>query len=206
MRLARELHDDRGQRLGSITIQLEHAQRTLADDVDEAKLDISHTQSLIAETTDRMYEVIMGLRPSILDDLGLEPALKNLAKRTLEPADIHYDVSIEGLVDGLQQDKETAIFRIFQEALNNVVRHSEATHVLMHLAVVDEVIDGLIQDNGIGLERASHRTNEQDGIGFGLVGMRERAELYGGSLVIASVDPQGTRLHLRIPLSEGKHG
>ena len=205
MRLARELHDDLGQQLGSITIQLEHAQRTLTDDVDQAKLDISHTQNMIAETTDRMYEVIMGLRPSILDDLGLGPAIKNLAKRTLEPAGIRYDVSIEGSADGLQQEKETAIFRIFQEALNNVVRHSEATYVLMRLAVVDEMIDGIIQDNGLGLEMTSQRTDEQDGIGFGLMGMRERAELCGGSLLIDPVDPQGTRLHIRIPFSEGKH-
>jgi len=205
MRLARELHDDLGQQLGSISIQLEHAQRTLADDVDEAKKDISLTQNLIAETTDRMYEVIMGLRPSILDDLGLGPAIKNLAKRTLEPAGIRYDVAVEGSTEGLQQEKETAIFRIFQEALNNVVRHSEATYVLMRLTVDNKLIDGVIQDNGLGLEMTSHITNEQDGVGFGLVGMRERAELCGGSLVIGSVNPQGTRLHLRIPFSEGKH-
>ncbi len=205
MRLARELHDDLGQRLGSITIQLELAQRALTEDADKAKLNISDTQNLIAETTDRMYDVIMGLRPSILDDLGIGPALKNLAKRTLEPAEIQYDVTIEGLKDGLEQEKETAIFRIFQEALNNIVRHSEATFVEMHLKLADDMVDGLIEDNGLGLDLASHPANERDGTGFGLLSMRERAELCGGSLIISSVDPQGTRLHIQIPYVEGRN-
>ncbi|MEE9513006.1 MAG: sensor histidine kinase [Anaerolineales bacterium] len=205
MRLARELHDDLGQQLGSITIQLELAQRALTEDVDKAKLNISDTQNLIAETTDRMYDVIMGLRPSILDDLGIGPALKNLAKRTLEPAEIQYNVTIEGLKDGLEQEKETAIFRIFQEALNNIVRHSEATFVEMHLKLADDMVDGLIQDNGLGLDLASHPADERDGTGFGLLSMRERAELCGGSLIINSVDPQGTRLHIQIPFVEGRN-
>ena len=204
-RLARELHDDLGQRLGSITIQLELAQRALTEDANKVKLNISHTQSLIAETTDRMYDVIMGLRPSILDDLGLGPALKNLAKRTLEPAGIHYDMAIEGLDDGLQQEKETAMFRIFQEALNNIVRHSEATFVEMHINLVDDMVEGFIQDNGVGLDPASHPANEQYGTGFGLLGMRERAELCGGNLVISTVDPHGTKLHIRIPFVEGRN-
>ena len=205
MRLARELHDDLGQRLGSITIQLELAQRALTEDVDKAKLSISHTQSMIAESTDRMYDVILGLRPSILDDLGLGPAVKNLAKRTLEPVGIHYDVTIEGLEDGLQQEKETAMFRIFQEALNNIVRHSEATYVEMHLNLEDDMVDGFIQDNGLGLDPASHPANEHNGTGFGLLGMRERAELCGGSLVISSVDPHGTRLQIQIPFVEDRN-
>ncbi|MES0339268.1 MAG: histidine kinase [Anaerolineales bacterium] len=205
MRLARELHDDLGQQLGSITIQLELAQRALTEDADKAKLNISDTQNLIAETTDRMYDVIMGLRPSILDDLGIGPALKNLAKRTLEPAGIQYDVTIEGLKDGLQQEKETAIFRIFQEALNNIVRHSEATFVEMHLNLVDDMVDGFIQDNGIGLDPALQPANERNGTGFGLLSMRERAELCGGSFIISSVEPQGTRLHIRIPYVEGRN-
>ena len=205
MRLARELHDDLGQRLGSITIQLELAQRALTEDVDKAKLSISHTQSMIAESTDRMYDVILGLRPSILDDLGLGPAVKNLAKRTLEPVGIHYDVTIEGLEDGLQQEKETAMFRIFQEALNNIVRHSEATYVEMHLSLGDDMVDGFIQDNGLGLDPASHPANEHNGTGFGLLGMRERAELCGGSLVISSVDPHGTRLQIQIPFVEDRN-
>lgn len=205
MRLARELHDDLGQQLSSITIQLELAQRALIDDADKAKLNISDTQNLIAETTDRMYDVIMGLRPSILDDLGIGPALQNLAKRTLEPAGIQYDVTIEGLKDGLEQERETAIFRIFQEALNNIVRHSEATFVEMHLSLLDDMVDGLIQDNGLGLNPASHPANERNGTGFGLLSMRERAELCGGSLIISSVEPQGTRLNIRIPFVEGRN-
>ncbi len=204
-RLARELHDDLGQRLSSITIQLELTQRALSEGTDQAKLSIAQTQSLIAETTDCMYDVIMGLRPSILDDLGLGPALKNLAKRTLEPAGIHYDVTIEGLEDGLQQEKETALFRIFQEALNNIVRHSEATFVEMHIYLVDDRVEGFIQDNGVGLDPASHLAIEHNGTGFGLLGMRERAELCGGDLVISAVDPHGTRLHIRIPFVEGRN-
>jgi signal transduction histidine kinase len=204
-RLARELHDDLGQQLSSITIQLELAQRALTVDADQAKLSISQTQRLIAETTDRMYDVIMGLRPSILDDLGLGPALKNLAKRTLEPVGIRYDVTIEGLEVGLQQEKETAMFRIFQEALNNIVRHSEATYVEMHINLVDDMVEGFIQDNGVGLDPASPPANEHNGTGFGLLGMRERAELCGGNLVISTVDPHGTRLHVRIPFVEGQN-
>ncbi|TET36036.1 MAG: HAMP domain-containing protein [Anaerolineales bacterium] len=205
MRLARELHDDLGQQLSSITIQLELAQRALTEDADQAKLSISQTQSLIAETTDRMYDVIMGLRPSILDDLGLGPALKNLAKRTLEPAGIQYDVTIEGLEKGLQQEKETAMFRIFQEALNNIVRHSEATYVEMHIKLVDGMVKGFIQDDGVGLDPAPHPANEHNGTGFGLLGMRERAELCGGNLVISTVVPHGTRLRIRIPFVEGQN-
>ena len=205
MRLAHELHDDLGQRLSSITIQLELAQRALTEDADQAKLNISQTQSLITETTDRMYDVIMGLRPSILDDLGLGPALKNLAKRTLEPAGIHYGVTIKGLEDGLQHEKETAMFRIFQEALNNIVRHSEATYVEMHINLVDDMVEGFIEDNGVGLDPAPHPATEHNGTGFGLLGMRERAELCGGNLVISTVDPHGTRLHIRIPFVEGRN-
>jgi signal transduction histidine kinase len=200
IRVSRELHDDLGQQLGAIALKLDLAQRSLPADTEAALDDLAEVSGMIAETTDRMYDVIMGLRPSILDDLGLIPALKNLSERTLDPSNITYELALDHLPQRLPEEIETALFRIFQEALTNIVRHAEASSVHISLKMASGAVEGVISDDGLGLEKIEPHHPPEDGSGFGILGMRERAELCGGEFSINTPAGGGTKITIRIPI------
>jgi signal transduction histidine kinase len=200
IRVSRELHDDLGQQLSAIALRLDLAQRALPDDADAALESLTQVDGMISDATDRMYDVIMGLRPSILDDLGLIPALKNLCERTLKPPHIAYELALENLPKRLPKEIETALFRIFQEALTNIVRHAEASSVQINLEEKDGLVKGMISDDGQGLDKIVTQRLSEDGSGFGILGMRERAELCGGEFSIDSQTGMGTIITIRIPI------
>jgi signal transduction histidine kinase len=201
-RLARELHDELGQGLSSMALTLELAQRMADRDPQGTVRHIDQTRVMIAEASDQMYDLILGLRPSVLDDLGLVTALQAQAKRTLEPAGITYDLEAHGLANRLPPTLETILFRIFQEALSNVQRHAKARHVHLRLARDDGILEAEIQDDGAGFDSAASSSGPWKGQGLGLMGMRERAAQCGGDLEIDSRPGHGTCLRVRLPVPE----
>lgn len=202
-RLARELHDELGQDLSSMALTVELAQRMAERDPQGAVRHLDQTRTMIAEATDQMYNLILGLRPSVLDDLGLVTALQAQAKRTLEPAGITFDLEPKGLAKRLPPALETVLFRIFQEALSNVQRHAKACHVHLRLERDDGMVVAEIRDDGTGFDVIASSGGPWKGRGLGLRGMHERAVQCGGDLVVDSRLGEGTRIRVRLPLAEG---
>jgi signal transduction histidine kinase len=146
-------------------------------------------------------QLALGLRPSLLDDLGLCSAMERILTEVRDHHGLKVDLNASGRCrERLPEAVETALFRIFQEAISNVVQHSHATEVIARLAREDDSISLQVEDNGCGIDpQRLHDRSPFDGH-LGLVGMAERAGLQRGRLMIDSTPGQGTRVDVRIPL------
>jgi PAS domain S-box-containing protein len=200
IRIAREIHDELGSALTSMKWDLEEMGK-VASRANDVSLSvplqgkIATMSGLVDSTIDVVRRISAELRPSILDDLGLAAAVEWQAQQFQARTGIlcSYDCSATHI--DLDADRSTAVFRIFQEALTNVLRHAHATHVDVSLEDDDDEVLLRIQDNGRGIREA-----ERSGPGsLGLLGMRERAELIGGSLEIMGLQGVGTTVVLRVP-------
>jgi signal transduction histidine kinase len=201
-RVSRELHDDLGQSLGALSLQIQALERLITVDKESALKQLSQIQDLINETMEQMYNLILALRPSALDDLGLDAALRIHAERSLNGCGIQFELHTDGISGRLPPDIEIALYRVFQEALNNVRRHSGAKQVCITLAQHDGFIVSEIQDDGKGFDLPSVQFREHGPRGLGLLGIQERVSQYGGQLEIISKPGNGTRLRVIFPISE----
>lgn len=191
-RLARELHDETGQALTSILLGL----RAVEEAKDETSLAsaASSLRELVVHTLQDVRRLAVELRPKALDDFGLVPALERLAQTFGEQTGI--DVQLVSRLDDarLGDEAETAIYRLVQEALTNVVKHAHARNVSILLVRRAGMVTALIEDDGKGFAPESARAD-----GLGLVGMRERASLVGGRLTIESSEGSGTTIAVEVP-------
>jgi len=197
-RLARDLHDDIGQKLVALHLQLDlHRQRLDGRDTELAE-QCRLMLGVIKTLSDDLRAVISGLRPPLLDDLGLLPALQaHLADlRRILPG-LQVQLYATGLNRRFSKELETVLFRVCQEALSNVVKHAQADLVEIWLTSCHPTFIMIIEDNGVGLKGAA----STQGNHFGLLGMRERVAAVGGALNIQSILGKGTRLRLEVPLS-----
>jgi signal transduction histidine kinase len=201
-RVARELHDDLGQRLSSTALHIELARESMSEEPKLADEQLEGVQTLIEEAVEAMHELIHNLRPAILDDLGLAAALHALCKKMLDPRDIAWNLHVNGLKERLPSRVETALYRIFQEALHNTLRHAGATRVDLSLTCGEAAIEAEIQDNGVGFHSGNPAQSPEGTRGSGLLSIRERTEQFGGQVNIETGPDQGTHIHLRIPLSK----
>lgn len=195
-RLARELHDGLGQNLTA----LKHRLSQLLDDLpaDEAlRARMAAAVALCAESLDDTRHLSRLLRPPILDDLGLAAALQWLARSVGDSGPMEVVTEIEPLPP-LDGERQTLLFRVAQEALNNASKHARAQSVLLRLVLRAGELQLQVIDDGVGCDvEAALR-----GGGSGLGGMRERLRLYGGRLELRSAPGQGTRLRANVPVSE----
>jgi len=196
--LARELHDGLGQnlaalkhRLGQIGSELTPQQSSLRDKLDAAL-------ALCAGALDDTRNLSRLLRPPILDDLGLEPALKWLARSMEEAVGVAVVVEIEPL-PALDGELQTLLFRVAQEGLNNVGKHAAANSVLLRLVARERQLQLQVIDDGRGFDPAQVATAGGSGLGS----MRERLRLYGGQLELRTSPGNGTRLRATVPLDAG---
>ena len=196
-RISRELHDEVGQLLTGLRMELanmdcEHAR---GDPVFYRRLiDIKE----IAEQSLRsVRNLAMLLRPSMLDDLGLTPALRWQTKEFTLKNDVPVELSTTGDLDGLSDDLRTCIYRVVQEALTNACRHAEAKHVKVAIERNARRVLLAIEDDGRGFDHSKARVD-----GIGLVGMEERVREIGGRLEIRSHQGRGTRIRIELPLME----
>jgi len=196
--IARELHDEIGQTLTAVKINLQAMQRS-SDMCAHASI-LEENISIIERTLQQVRNLSLDLRPSLLDDLGLVPALRWYTSRQAERTGFTAVLAADSLEAHLPPDVETVCFRVVQEALTNVARHAQAQHVLVELRQRDAELELTIRDDGVGfdvrsaLERASH------GASLGLRGMEERVTLVGGQMEIESVPSHGTEIRARFPL------
>jgi signal transduction histidine kinase len=199
-RVARELHDEFAQTLTALAMELEAAARRIPPELPAARDAVMRTHQRAIQSIEEVRRLILDLRPVVLDDHGLVPALRWYAERCLAPLGIAARVAAPGWRRRLDPRTEVVIFRIVQEALNNIARHSGATEAEVRLELGDDRLDVTVTDNGRGF--APHaRTGAPAGArGLGLLGMRERASLLGGEFAVESALGRGTRVRVRVPL------
>lgn len=200
-RLARELHDGLGQTLTALTHQLERLREKLdgavapelaarlGDSVDMARLALNETR-----------EMSRLLRPPVLDDLGLAPALTWFARTLEQRTGLKVELALEGLDERLDTDVETLVFRLIQEALTNVLRHAGVDRVQVSVRRAGESLELRVADAGRGFDPRAVLGG--GAAGSGLRGMRDRLELFGGRLDLSSAPGQGTRISAVVPLME----
>jgi signal transduction histidine kinase len=200
-RLAGEIHDGISQRLISLWYHLLAAEDAIArEPVDAALLasELGSAKELATAALGEARAAITGLRPTVLDDLGLGPGLESLARSV---SGIEADVDIEPM--DLPPHVEMALYRIAQEALHNVGRHSEASHVTLRFGPTDGEARLVVADDGAGLPEDWMEVAEERGA-YGMVGMRERAELIGGRLTLTSRPGRGTTVEVVVPARDEK--
>jgi signal transduction histidine kinase len=192
-RLARELHDQTGQALTSILLGLRPLEETATTDGDRSGL--ASLRELVVSTLQDVRRLAVELRPSALDDFGLGTAVERLADSLREHSGLRVDFEAQLGETRRSAEVETALYRIIQEALTNIVKHAEAKRVSILLTDRDGVTVAVVEDDGSGFE-----TNAIRGDGLGLVGMRERVGLVGGKLRVESTPGSGTTVHAEVPL------
>jgi PAS domain S-box-containing protein len=195
--LARELHDEFGQLLATITVQL-HAAKTLAGE--SARSIIEECISILQRAGDEVRSLALELRPTMLDTAGLDATLRWLAAQHEQRTGIATEVV--GHLNEVPGEVAIAAFRVIQEALTNVLRHAQARHIWIELSQSDGAVELLVRDDGVGfdvpktLDWAANRGH------LGLVGMKERVQILGGHLEVDSKPGLGTRIRLSLPLTE----
>ncbi len=198
-RLARELHDDSAQTLAAVLMTLKTAEDALPAAPGDARSALSRSRSQLEGALREIRKAIMDLRPSALDDLGLAAAVRWYAEEHLRPLGIKVDLEIGGDERRATGAVATAVFRIVQEAISNVIRHSGARRARISLEFGRSAVSTVIEDDGVGFAPDDLRQPEANGRGLGVLGMRERAELFGGVVEIESGSGHGTSVRVRIP-------
>jgi signal transduction histidine kinase len=192
-RLSRELHDETGQALTSILLGLRSLEESL--ETDEARAATAGLRELVVATLQDVRRLAVELRPSALDDFGLVAALEHLTTSFQEQTGIQVDFGAALGEERLPGEVETALYRIVQESLTNVVKHARAERVSIALTRMQHSVKAVVEDDGQGFDPE----NTRDG-GFGVVGMRERLSLLGGRLRVESRPGAGTTIAADVPL------
>lgn len=201
-RLARELHDEIGQALTAVKINLQTLQHS--SNFDEKELPLSESIDIVEIALQQVRSLSLDLRPSLLDDLGLVVALRWYIDRQTQRAGIIGEFVPQPLQAKLSPNLETTCFRIVQEALTNVVRHAKAQRVIVELWQEDTQLHLIIRDDGIGFDVNVAKEKATKGGSLGLLGMEERVLLIGGQIDIKSVPEKGTEIHVIFPLSQNQ--
>jgi signal transduction histidine kinase len=195
--ISRELHDEVGQTLTGLGIELANLEHLRSGPPSEFASHIADAKRLTTETLRTVRNMAMGLRPSMLDDSGIAPAVRwqaqELSRRTGKPVELQ----IKGDFGRLGDEGRTCLYRVVQEALTNCARHAEATTIRIIMHAQNEAVSLSVQDDGVGFDTARART------GLGLIGIEERVKELGGSLAVDSWPHRGTLVRVEIPLGNG---
>jgi signal transduction histidine kinase len=193
-RLSRELHDEVGQMMTALGIELGNLETLRHDDSNSFQTRMEDAKRLNADAMRALRDLAMGLRPSMLDDLGLEAALEWQGREFSRHTGVPATVKVHGPLDDLNDDQRTCIYRVVQEALTNCARHANAKEVNVSLRAEGECIEVIIQDNGNGFHPSVSKPR-----GLGLLGIQERVQAIDGKLRISSEPKRGTVIEVRIP-------
>ncbi|MFZ5896283.1 MAG: sensor histidine kinase [Myxococcota bacterium] len=194
-RIARDLHDQVGQALTALKLAIAGGRRAVMK-TEVAAARLSEAERACAELERGLAEVAERLRPAALDRLGLSAAVEQLVSNWALRTGVKIELEIHGLGERLPEEIETVVYRIVQEALTNIARHAQATHVSVVLQRTAEHAIVSVEDNGVGFS-----PNQIAAGHFGLIGMRERIALCRGTLEIVSSPGEGVSILSRIPLA-----
>ena len=202
-RISRELHDELGQGLTALKINLDVARRALSADAPlKLRRSIDEATSLAVQTLETARNLSLELRPTMLDDLGLVSALRweidRYEQRTGQ--EVCFEADLAG--QALRPEIEITLYRIVIEALTNVARHAHASHINVHLRLENRQVLAGVEDDGVGFDAASWFGSPAERHSMGLVSMRERAGLLGGQFEVISQPGQGTQVHVQLPIGD----
>ena len=200
-RIARELHDETSQTLAALGIGVDLALAACDEPpAGTARRRLADVRALVKRMHGELHRMIVNLRPSVLDDLGLAAAIRWFADRQLASAGIAVRCEVNELDERLPPEVETATFRAVQEALVNVSRHASADSVLVQGTLSKGRLVIEIEDDGVGFDQAAVVRSAESLRGVGLLGMRERIEILGGTITIDSAPGSGTRVLFSVPV------
>lgn len=197
-RVAREIHDGPAQSMANIVMRAEFCLKLLEMNPGMVKGELISLQQLVRQSLNDVRKIIFDLRPMVLDDLGLFPAIKRYVEEYKNQFNINVELVLLGSERRFETSLEVAVFRIIQEALTNIRKHAKAQHVVIKLELITTRINVYIKDNGCGFDIETTKP-KSDGSGYGLVGMRERIQLLKGAMTISSAPGKGTEISFWIP-------
>jgi signal transduction histidine kinase len=195
-KLSRELHDHVGQMLTALRMEVGRIDRLRAPGDHRVTAALTECRQLVDDMVRIVRDLALGLRPSMLDDFGLQPALEWLTRDFTRRSNVPVELQLHGPLDTLSDQHRTCIYRVVQEALTNCVRHARATAIDFSVRARDEMIEVSVSDDGIGLD-PSRRAG-----GFGLRGIEERVRELGGTITLVSAAGQGATLSIKLPLEK----
>jgi two-component system, NarL family, sensor histidine kinase UhpB len=191
LRVAQDLHDQVGQTLTAALLELAHVAKQVPD---SARGDVASAQEIVQMGLEDIRRIARDLRPEALDDLGLPSALAALAERFARQARLDIDLEVDSDLPPLDPDAELVIYRVAQEALTNVARHSGSPTAALRLVAASDRVTLTVTDDGSGLPPGAN--------GGGMLGMAERASAIEAALLIGPRDPRGTEIRLDVPIQE----
>ena len=203
-RIGRELHDDTSQSLAAALLSLDAAQKALGGCRGDVRERVAAARELIADSLEQLRLLVYDLRPTTLDDFGLVPALRRYVQSHLQVPGLTVVTDFEDAGRRLPPEVETALCRIAQESLANTVEHAQATRVVLRLETQPGYAALAVEDNGRGFDLAEAVVDRPGTHGVGLLSIRERTELLGGTVNIDTAPGSGTRVHVVVPLRGGE--
>ena len=201
-RIARELHDEMAQGLTALIMGLGRLKQAVPEMPAATAGLVDSVTAFASRALADTRRLIVDLRPPVLDDLGLIPAVRTLAETRLEERGVAVSITADGVDEGLPAHLKVTIFRVLQEAVSNCARHSQANSVRICMKVNSERFQAVVEDDGVGFDPSAIRQETDGKVPLGLLGMKERASLLGGTLDVRSSPGQGTTVVLEIPLTE----
>ncbi|HEY5583799.1 MAG TPA: sensor histidine kinase [Ruminiclostridium sp.] len=202
-RFAREIHDGPAQSMSNIVIKAEICERLIDKNIEEAKKELQNLKKVMRDSLQEVRKIIYNLRPMALDDLGLLPTLERYVISFKEDSGIDVVLKSRNVNDDLKPIISLTVFRIVQEALNNILKHSKSKYAFVYLERINQKLSIIISDDGIGFNTKAIRTTNLDLTGgFGLYSMKERVALLEGEFDLVSEEGKGTKIKIFIPLIE----
>lgn len=198
-RIARELHDTLGQSLTLLQFGLDGIDQASPAGA-ELRQRLSEMKTLAADIGRDVHRLAWEIRPTVLDDLGIQVAIRNLLDTWSERANVPFDLHLTLDDRRLPAAVETTLYRVLQEALTNVLRHARATRVGVVLGFADQQVTMIVEDNGIGFDWNAAKSATPEAKRLGLLGIRERLSLVRGALEVELALGRGTTLFIRIPI------
>jgi signal transduction histidine kinase len=205
-RISRELHDTITQMLCAVQFRSQVLVEGLSARNQQAKGEAIKIREMIGKTVEEIERISLNLRPIVLDHLGLVAGLHDASTEFANQTGVAIKLDCVELTQRLPAETELALYRILQESLKNVEKHSRARHVMVHLTQPANFVQLTIHDDGTGFDPDRHPARPKGQGGFGLLGMRERATHVGGTLTVKSVRRVGTEIEVRIPLPQASDG
>ncbi|MBI2866228.1 MAG: HAMP domain-containing protein [Chloroflexi bacterium] len=199
-RIARELHDETSQSLAALAMAIDTSLTSSEASASSGRL--ANMKDMVVRTLEGVHQLIFDLRPSLLDDLGLLPALRWYAESRLRPQGIEVRFVSTGPERRLPSETEIALFRVVQEAVTNILKHAEAENVVIRQESTGDAIRIEVEDDGRGFDISSIGSETGQVRGLGLLGIRERVEMLGGRFAVVSQPGKGTRIVWEVPVTE----
>ena len=203
LRVSRDIHDGPAQDVANLLMEASICERLVDIDPDEAKESLQELRKHLRMCLSDIRQIIFDMRPMALDDLGLVAAVDQFVQSLSDRGLLYTSMSVEGAEIQVAAHVKTALFRIVQEALGNIVRHAKVKQASLRMLYTEAAISILIEDKGVGFDAEATmdaKTVDAAEANFGILGMKERAMIVGAQLSITSKKGEGTRVHVRLPL------